>query len=112
MGLCKISVCAQVLQELDQELVKFQGCVESIGTQLDSHENRSDIKRLRSLIKNKVTSAKSDLKEGKKSHSPQSKIMLDRQTAQLDSQITKFQGLLETEKSVVKQHPVPSNSGV
>ena len=40
----------------------------------------------------------------------QNKIMLDRQTTQLDSQITKFQGLLEKEKIAVKQHPVPTNS--
>lgn len=94
---------------MDQELVKFQGCIESIGTQLDSKENRANIKRLRGVIKSKVTTTKTNLKETKKTS--QNKIVLDRQTAQLESQITKFQTLLEKEKAEVKQHPVPTNSG-
>lgn len=96
------------LQELDKELVNLQGCVQSIGTQFDSKENRAVIKRLRSVIKSKVTATKTSLK---KSPSPQNKILLDRQTAQLDSQITRFQDLLERERSVVKQHPAPPNAG-
>ena len=99
----------QSLQELEQELVKFQGCVESVGTQLDNQENRADIKRLRSVIKSKVTKTKMSLKEDKKT---QDKIMVDRLTSQLDTQINRFQNLLEKEKAAVKKHPVPTGSGV
>lgn len=77
---------------------------------MDSQENRADIKRLRGVIKGKVTTIKATLKASKKNVTSQNKIMLERQTAQLDSQITKFQGLLEKEKTAVKQHPVPTNS--
>ena len=91
-------------------MVKFQGCVDSIGTQLDSEKNRGEIKRLRSVIKSKVTSAKSNLKESKKTS--QNKIMMDRQTNQLESQISKFQSLLEKEKASVRAHPTaPAYAG-
>lgn len=101
----------QTLQELDHDLVKFQGCIESVGTQFDSHDNRSELKRLRSQIKSKVTATKTGLKDGKKSQNPQSKILIGRQTAQLDKQINRFQQLLDKEKVAVKQYSQPVAGG-
>ncbi len=84
--------------------------MEGIGTQFDDHENRKQIKKMRSVIKSKVTSTQANLKSGKRSN-PQSKIILDRQSAQLDKQINLFQSLLEKEKAMIKTQPQPSGGG-
>ena len=100
-----------MLQELDSDLAKLQECIDSIGTPLDNHTNRAEIKRLRNAVKTKVTNAKSGLRDKKKSHqSPQEKILANRQAAQLDGQISKFQRLLDKEKTAVKQHPHPGKN--
>ena len=52
----------QLIQSIERELVTFRGCIDSIGTQFDSHENRREIRRLRSELKKKVTSAEQNLK--------------------------------------------------
>ena len=98
----------QTLQETERELVKFRGCIDSIGTQFDDHENRKEIKRLRSVIKSKVTLSQKNLKSGRNAKDPQSKILHDRLTVQLDTQINTFQSLLDKEKKAVKQNPAPA----
>lgn len=97
----------QTIQELESDLSKLQEYIDCIGTPLDSRTNRAEIKRLRSVIKNKVTSTKAELKSGRKSQTPQQKILADRQASQLEGQISKFQRLLDKEKTAVKQHPQP-----
>ena len=52
----------QVLQTLDQDLLAFRGCIQSIGTQFDSGDNRREIKRLRSVIKKKIGNSENTLK--------------------------------------------------
>lgn len=66
------------------------------------------MKRLRTVIKAKVVECQTQLKNGKKAKDPQSKIMFDRQSNQLDTQIATFQELLDKEKSVMKANPVPT----
>ena len=97
----------QALQELEEELVKFKGCIDGIGTQFDDHENRKEMKRLRSVIKAKVTAVQGNLKAAKKS--PESdKIVLDRQHTQLETGISRFQALLDEEKQALKDNPLTS----
>ena len=49
------------MESLDKDLVQFRGCVDSIGTNFDNHDNRKELKRLRSQIKKKITSAEVNL---------------------------------------------------
>ena len=44
-------------------MLAFRGCVQSIGTQFDSGDNRREIKRLRSVIKKKIGDSEGSLKE-------------------------------------------------
>lgn len=99
----------QVLQDLEGELVKFRTCIESMGTSLDDANNRKEMKNLRSIIKSRVSEAQSQLKAGKKAKEPQNKILFDRQSKQLDTQIATFQSLLGKEKTAMKQNPAPSS---
>ncbi len=55
----------QLLQTLDRDLISFRGCIDSIESQFDSHENRREIRRMRSELKKKITSAESNLKQQK-----------------------------------------------
>ena len=80
-----------------------------MGTTLDDNDNRKEMKRLRSVIKSKVSEAQSQLKAGKKAKDPQNRILFDRQSKQLDTQIASFQSLLGKEKAAMKQNPAPSN---
>ena len=98
-----------MLRDLEQDLVKFRRCIDSIGTQFnDDTDNRTEMKRLRTVIKSRVSEAQSQLKAGKKAKDPQNKILFDRQSKQLDTQIKTFQTLLGKEKTAMKQNPVPS----
>lgn len=45
--------------------MSFRECIASIGTQLDGPENRKDLKRMRSVIKKKITEFEATLKEQK-----------------------------------------------
>jgi len=101
----------QVLQDLDAELVKFRGCIDSVGTQFDDSSNRREMKRLRSVIKSKVTEAQTTLKNCKKNKNPSNKILIDRQFNQLETQIGTFQSLLDNEKSALKATPTPAGHG-
>lgn len=55
----------QILQSLEKDLISFRGCIESIGSQFDSHENRREIRRLRTELKKKITTAEGNLKKDK-----------------------------------------------
>ena len=52
----------QELTGLEQELMEFRSCVESIGTNLDNSENRDNARRLRILIKKRIRDASGKLK--------------------------------------------------
>ena len=52
---------SQDLSSLDRELVKFRGCVQSMGTALDNPDNQREVKRLRSVIKKKISDANTKL---------------------------------------------------
>ena len=96
------------MQQLDGELVKFRGCIDSVGTQFDDSSNRREMKRLRSVIKAKVSDAQTQLKAGKKAKDPQSRIAFDRQSNQLETQIGTFQTLLDKEKSALRENQAPT----
>ena len=87
-------------------MVAFRGCVQSIGTQFDDQHNRSELKRLRGIIKDKLTNAESEVKSLRKQGNPQNKIVVDRQTRQLESHMSAYSDLLEKEKSSTKQNPL------
>lgn len=96
----------QVLQTLDQDMLAFRGCVQSIGTQFDSGDNRREIKRLRSVIKKKIGDTEGNLKamHGRSRIGPQ-KIQFERLSKQLDSHVSTFQQLLQQEKTITQKHP-------
>ena len=66
------------------------------------------MKRLRTVIKSKVSEAQATLKNCKKNKDPKNKIIVDRQFNQLETQIGTFQSLLEKEKSALKSNPTPN----
>ena len=43
-------------------MLAFRGCIQSIGTQFDSGDNRKEIRRLRSVIKKKIGDSEGGLK--------------------------------------------------
>lgn len=109
-----LCVCAppnvqQIMQAVDGHLVAFRGCVQSIGTQFDDEHNRSELKRIRGVLKDMITNAESELKVQRKAIlAGAGKIALDRQARQLEQNVKVFQDLLEKERTSTKQNPLGS----
>ena len=82
----------------------FRGCVDAVGTQHDSLENRDQLKELRTKIIAKISDCQQKLAAQKKSSTPQSKITFDRLSRQLNSLLDQFNDLMEREKSVSRKH--------
>ena len=66
MPLTSVFDAPQILQGLDSDLVAFRGCIQSIGTQFDSHDNRAELRRLRTSIKEQISLCETKLKVFKK----------------------------------------------
>lgn len=94
----------QIMQELETDLVTFRGCVDAVGTAHDSLENRDQLKELRTKILNQITQCEQKLAVQKKSRNPQSKIMFDRLSRQLNTQVDQFNDLMEREKVASRKH--------
>lgn len=56
----------QDLVAVQQDLAEFKTCVDSVGTPLNNDENRAEVKRLRSVIKRKLSNAKIKVQEQRK----------------------------------------------
>ena len=82
----------------------FRGCVDAVGTAHDSVDNRDQLKELRTKILNKITQCEQKLAAQKKSGNPQSKIMFDRMSRQLNTQVDQFNDLMEREKMSSRKH--------
>ena len=112
-----VSICpllrtyAQLIQQLEGDLVAFRGCVDAIGTPHDSLQNRDQLKELRSRIIPKISDCQQKLAAQKKLSDPQSKITFDRLSRQLNSLLDQFNDLMEKEKTSARKHSVLVASG-
>lgn len=94
----------ELIQQLEADLVTFRGCVDAVGSQHDSLENRDQLKELRTKILSQITQCEQKLAAQKKSGDPQSKITFDRLSRQLNSQVDQFTDLMEREKVSSRKH--------
>ena len=54
------------MADIEKDLADFRNCVDSIGTPLNTERNRSEVRRLRSVIKRKLGDANTKVqKKGK-----------------------------------------------
>ena len=82
----------------------FRGCVDAMGTQYDSLENRNQLRELRAKIIATISDCQQMLTARKKSSDPQSKITFDRMSRQLNSLLDQFNDLMEREKTASSQY--------
>ena len=82
----------------------FRGCVDAMGTQHDSLENRNQLRELRAKIISTISDCQQMLAARKKSSDPQSKITFDRMSRQLNTLLDQFNDLMEREKTSSTQY--------